>query len=341
MTEFPNQFEQPSRRAKLRWRRPAWPWPVSVGLHLAFAIGAFFIVTRVAPRDEPARPVFVTFDDPAPGGDPLSALPDAPEPAPASHTSPTEPAVSLSLADLAAVPHASGDVDRFELPPASSAAPAPPMTIDTAARPEVRFGGLTANNARDIVYVVDASGSMVTTWPETRAELLRSVQALRPTQRFQVLLVRNRDGQTHLWASIAPATKKPVLIDATRPAKDALATWLDAITPGGTSDPRPALERALQLRPDAVFLLASRITGPEVRDFDPDALYARLDELNPVDPRSGARRVAIKTIQILETDPLGVLEKIGRTHGGENGHRFIGREELNLRGSPGLLRNTR
>jgi hypothetical protein len=40
-----------------------------------------------------------------------------------------------------------------------------------------------------------------------------------------------------------------------------------------------------------------------------------LDLLNPADERSGRRSVVIKTIQFLDEDPTGTMQRIGQVHG--------------------------
>ena len=45
-------------------------------------------------------------------------------------------------------------------------------------------------------------------------------------------------------------------------SKSLMRTWLDMLEPGGGTDPRPAMRRALGLRPDAVFLLSDGAFPP-------------------------------------------------------------------------------
>lgn len=302
------------------------PWIVSLALHATVVVAAFFIVWSVRPAEPDDRPpVYVSFEAPAP--------PPAPAPSPAKPDASDAASRSAPAPMSAAIAAQPEKKDGAAPPPAilAETPPRPTPSIESAPRPDVVFSGMGASNARDVVYVVDASGSMVTTFPEVKAELRRSIDALHPTQRFQVLLFTNKDGASFLAPDVPRGVRRPVLLDATRRNKAAVYQWIDKIDPGGRSDPLGALEVALRMKPDAVFLLATRITGPEAQDFDPAALLARLDELNPVNPRTGRRPVAIMAIQILDEDPLGVMSSIGRIHGGQDGYRFISREEFNAR----------
>ena len=55
-----------------------------------------------------------------------------------------------------------------------------------------------------------------------------------------------------------------------------------------------------------------------------------LDELNPVEARSGRRRTQINCVQFLDPDPLETLRRIAERHGGPNGYRFLSRSERGL-----------
>lgn len=319
------------------------PWLVSIGLHAALFIASLFIVWAATQEDRTPRAAAVSFDDPAPP-------PIAPAPAEEKLTPPEEAAATTRLdeaLEAIAAPTAESIaemLERHEAPPPSlvdrelSAAEAPPIDPAAAAPRRVEFAGLGASDARDIVYVVDASGSMITTMPEVVAQLMLSIERLHPTQRFTVLLAQNRGGRTFLFPDLPAGAKKPVLLDATRRSKQAIRAWLEQVDTGGGSDPGGALAAALGLKPDAVFLLASRITGPEAAEFGAgarEALLARLDDLNPVRKSTGDRRVVIKAIQVIEEDPYRILRAIGEAHGGEDGYKFISREEFNAAATEG------
>ncbi|MEC9372478.1 MAG: hypothetical protein VYC34_01485 [Planctomycetota bacterium] len=312
------------------------PWIVSVTVHLALVIAAGFIVWSVVEPAEIVSPVRIDFDAPAFSPAPADPRPQPneqaiaqsiPEPTPRD----TPPETIEPLDTLQSALNAPANTTSFfdEAPATAPRDFAPPPETQRA-----DFAGLGASDARDIVYVVDASGSMITTMPEVLSELRRSIAALHPMQRFQVLIFQSDEGGQ--WRAPAPlqGVSRTVLLDATPAIKRAVFAWLDEILPRGRSNPMPALEAALALKPDAIFLLSAALVGVDEEDVDPDRILARLDELNPRIPPTHNRRVAIKTIQVIDRDPQSLLKRIGETHGGGNeGHRFISRREFNLHGS--------
>lgn len=89
--------------------------------------------------------------------------------------------------------------------------------------------------ARNIVYVIDRSGSMVETFDTVRAEMLRSIGRLRDDQWFHVIL----------FARGAPMEcGARALVPANRRYKEQAALFLDDVNPGGSTHPVAALERA-------------------------------------------------------------------------------------------------
>lgn len=321
------------------------PWAVSGAIH-AGLIGLGFTVawTVVAPGGEREKErIIVHFDDPGPaargesGGESEAAAEAvvggaeaAPLPRAALPPAIEAEALGEPLADLRSAPRAPVN--------ATQARSAEERTLAQARRlPDVRFAGVGASNARGVVFVVDASGSTVSTFPMIRGELRRSLEKLAPTQRFQVLFFGpGRDG---VLAAEHPADREAVvgggrggrtirLIRATRVNVEGVLGWIDSVRPGRRSNPIPALELALGLRPDAVFVLSTAITGLGMWEPDKATLLAQLEALNPVEKSSGRRGVVIKTIQMMEDDPAGILRAIGEAHGGRDGYKFLSRREV-------------
>ena len=90
------------------------------------------------------------------------------------------------------------------------------------------------------------------------------------------------------------------------------------VVPRGRSNPLRALEMALAIQPDVIFLLSENITGAGPFEIEADRLLAALEDQNPVRP-DGTEATAIKCIQFLEEDVLGVLRQIAEVHGGPDG----------------------
>ncbi|HWB18886.1 MAG TPA: hypothetical protein VG711_01185 [Phycisphaerales bacterium] len=188
---------------------------------------------------------------------------------------------------------------------------------------DVEFIGLKTSNARRIVYVIDASGSMIAHLPFVVNELVRSMSALNEQQSFGVVFFQ---GNKAKWA-----TPENSLMKATKEEKSKVEKWIkDTIIPRGRSNPLEALRGALRLKPDVIFLLSTNITGSGEFEIDQKDLLAQLDELNPVSETNGRRPVQINCVQFLDPDPLGTLAKIAEAHGGKQGYRFVSRQDLGL-----------
>jgi hypothetical protein len=189
-------------------------------------------------------------------------------------------------------------------------------------RATARFVGLSATNARRIVYVIDASGSMIRSLPIVLDELERSLSGLTPEQEFGVVFFSRNE------AVVAPPRKR--LVPGTREEVLRVMSWInDNVIPEGRSSPVAALREALALTPDVIFLLSENITGSGEFEIDQKDLLTILDELNPV-LATGRRGTQINCVQFLDPDPLDTLRKIAQAHGGERGFRFLDRAELGL-----------
>lgn len=318
-----------ARSSRLTRPERLGPLAMSLIVHAGLIVLGFFVVWTVTPPPpEDRRQIIVSFENPSPA-------PLLPEPAPAATAFRQAATIDPPRTDAAAPTVALRPLDVPAL-----ASPAAAQNEDEALRaiveqqrvPDVRFAGLGASNATDIVYVVDASGSMVTTLPIVQEYLKRSVSRLARTQRFQIIFF---SGERTLAAPHPGDDQQGVptmrLIRAT-PSNIAQAIdWTRTIRPAGRSNPVDALKRALWLKPDAVFLLGSAVTGAGEWDVDRATVMRELDALNPASGAGSKRRTLIKTIQFIENDPQEILRAIGEAHGGEGGYKFISREEATAR----------
>lgn len=199
------------------------------------------------------------------------------------------------------------------------------------------FAGLGARRASRVVYVVDASGAMVTSFGLVVDELERSIARLGESQRVQVVLYRdpNREGEPVVEAYGVEDGRRLRLQRATALGKARMSAWLRSMRPTGRSNPLDGLRAAMEMEPDVIFLLARSIPrsggedGAGVWGLGLEQTLAELERLNPVNERTGRRPTVIKTIQFLEDDPTGVMPAIGRLHGdGEGSYRVITLEDL-------------
>jgi len=163
---------------------------------------------------------------------------------------------------------------------------------------QTSFFGLRARG-QFFVFVVDQSGSMIDDDRLTRAkiELLRTVFALQPPQRFEVIFYNEE---------ATPMPGGPLPRPADLKTKNQLTSWLHLIGPDGGTDPRPAMAQAIALQPDAVFLLSDG-------EF-PEGTVERVAKLNP-------RKVPIHCVDMTGGQAGTHLLRIARDSGGQYASR--------------------
>ncbi|MEM6392299.1 MAG: hypothetical protein AAF797_05960, partial [Planctomycetota bacterium] len=160
-----------------------------------------------------------------------------------------------------------------------------------------------------VVFLVDASGSLVDSMPLALAYLNQQVQALPEDAAFTVIFFRRGE-------SLEPF--KPGLRPASPANKAALAAYLDPaagnIRPEGRSSFDQALTLALTYQPKTLYILSDNALGRSDRsdpDSSADAVLERVDtavaDLKPV----------IHTVQFFYEDPDGLLRSIAQNHDGE------------------------
>jgi hypothetical protein len=188
---------------------------------------------------------------------------------------------------------------------AGSGGDAGPLGVSLGSGGGVNFFGLrsSAPGVRSIVYVVDRSGSMIDTFGAVRAELKKSIGALRRSQKFHVIFYNSGDPTEN------PPQKPVPAIEAN---KRAFYDFLEGITPTGGTRPERALRQALALEPDLIYFLSDGAFEPEVVE--------RLQEWN----RGG--RTKIYTIAYLDPQGRRLLEAIARQNGGE--FKFVTEHDL-------------
>jgi hypothetical protein len=157
-----------------------------------------------------------------------------------------------------------------------------------------------------VVFVCDASGSMINTFASLKQQLVRSIGGLKPVQSFNLVFFQDEKCRS-LGDGLLPATADN---------KSKAFKWLDEQTTTGTTDPIPGLEAAFKARPDLVYLLTDA-------DFpDNDSVKHAIERLNK------DRRTRINTI-IFEQDRAGyegtaaftdLMKDIAKTNGGVFAH---------------------
>jgi len=297
------------------------PWTVSFLIHVGLVLLALFVVWSTVMANQDEQIIIPTAR--------LSATPGAPlqikqtprlkaDPMARRTVSPLRNQTPVQLltqprndAALVGVLGASGDANPFE------------ATIAGGGELRAQFLG-SGGNARRIAFIIDASGSLIDTFPFVIRELKRSISQLGGRQQFTVIFYQGAD----------VIEVPPFGIDAKRatPAvKQQVIDWLAQekyhVTPKGTSNPVRALRRAFEYRPQLVFLLSDAITGQGQYEIDQRRLLDEIQQAN----RSGTK---INTLQFLHEDPLvkagltGTMKLIARQSGGV--YTYVSEADLNI-----------
>ena len=179
------------------------------------------------------------------------------------------------------------------------------QTHDTPKKDSATFFGLEATG-NSFVYVVDRSGSMAgRKLTAAKAELIRSISALRATTKFNVVFYN----QNYFLPPGIPSGHLTTF-PATVANKARIIAWVQSIGPSGGTDPTQAMAYALNLKPDAVWLLSDGIFSPKVADF--------IQRVN------AGRRTQVHTIAFGSKVGEPVLTRIARENRGRYRHVPVG-----------------
>lgn len=164
---------------------------------------------------------------------------------------------------------------------------------------EQAFFGIQIVGER-FVFVVDSSTSMAgRRWESACGELLRSLKELGPGQQFYVVCF---DKQTKPYRGETPRYMR-----STQQQLRQVRSWLRQLELGANTLPRGAMELALALQPDAIFLLSDG----EFRDDTLEWLRhanGYLDSSRPVIP--------IHTVSLLSLEGRWTLQTIAAENHG-------------------------
>lgn len=282
------------------------PWAISFLAHLGLVLLAIFIVWSVSNVIEDEEQIIPLVNLSETPGVPLqvqvqdrvetSSSSPSPTPSTSDTPSPTESEISVDMA-LPGIGDPVGGAPSFGL------------TVGDAAAFDTTFLG-SGGNARNVVFLVDASGSLVDTLPFVILELKKTIRELDEKQRFAILFF-----QADRVLEVPPGR----LTAATADAKARAIQWIDPssnnVTTAGSGDPVAAVTKALQMKPDLLFLLSDNIIGRGKYAVDQKRLIDSIE-------RANRGKTAINTIQFLYPDPLeltngkGTLELIAQNTGG-------------------------
>lgn len=165
--------------------------------------------------------------------------------------------------------------------------------------------------ARRVVFVCDATGTMINKLGVLKHELTKAVAALRPNQSFNIIFFTD-GGKYHI------ADKSGVVV-ATPDNKRQAFAFLEDITPMGTTDPLPAIDAAFRQKPDLVYFLS---------DGEFNNLRPYEEVVRQFDSSNKERRTRVSTIlfETYDRDAEQVMRRIAEDHGGS--YRFTRVEDL-------------
>lgn len=292
------------------------PWGVSIILHLAIVVLAYFVIwsTIAAPQQAVIVPI-----------------------ANLSRT----PGVQVHQRQLERVRMQRSDHRSVDTPTEASLSvpvelPAPVLGLDAAAptkaspfdriqqpqRFTARFLGVEGGDARQVAFLIDASGTMIDTLPFVLNELKATLNKLSDGQTFTVVFFQGDD-----VIEVPPLGMKRADVQTRR----RVIQWIDQpghVVPRGGTNPLLAIQYVLKYRPQVLFLLSDDITGQGRYKVEQRRLLAEIDRAN-----TGGTRIS--TIQFIYRDPLaevpgrrGTLELIAERTGGS--YKFLDASELGL-----------
>ncbi|MBI5723404.1 MAG: VWA domain-containing protein [Planctomycetes bacterium] len=202
------------------------------------------------------------------------------------------------------------------LPQPTAAASQPASTVEKIKKPAdqpgneggISFMGLEGK-AATFVFVIDKSGSMGAgnKFNTLRNELLNSIDQLQGTQTFHVIFYDT---------NVAEKPPKQ-LVAANNENKTAASTFLQNITPGGGTNPVPALKRAFKILKDAkgdkvIYLLS------DGEFFNNEEILNAIKDRNPAVENQIVINTIFYNIQPLATQ---ILEKIAKENKGQ--YKFV------------------
>jgi uncharacterized protein with von Willebrand factor type A (vWA) domain len=167
------------------------------------------------------------------------------------------------------------------------------------------FFGTYATGGR-FVYVVDSSRSMKgDRWNIAKRKLLESIRGLEREQEFFVICF---DGQTSLLFNCE--VQDMAFIKAGEVAIERVSRWLRSRTLGDFTMPAEALQLALSMSPDAIFILSDG----EIQDNSVQLMRA-------LNVNEGSRKqIPIHAIHLLSQMGIDTLSRLAQDNGGTFRH---------------------
>ena len=181
----------------------------------------------------------------------------------------------------------------------------------------------TKASGRRFVFVVDRSTSMeygsdnftsrelFNRYDVAKSELLGAIESLQPHQEFFVLMFAHNTVPMFGDVGIEDSGEDSFeMIPATTQNKGRFQNWLGGVGMGPGTDPRNAVEIAISMQPDAIFMLSDGEFFSERRDARPktkDIVNRHIEE---------GTIVPINTVSLVVEETIPMMEGIARDSGG-------------------------
>ncbi len=172
--------------------------------------------------------------------------------------------------------------------------------------PKSTFVGVSGY-AKKIVYVLDATGSMSTSFDSLKVQLRAAVSGLRPPQSFNIIFINDKN----------PPPLAPALLFTTPENKRKADEYVDTFAARGGTEPLPALEKAFAMQPDMIFLL-----------IDPSDFPDKPKILELVNKQNAKAKIKLNIIAFEGKDPENekFLKDLAAQSGGV--YKFVNEKEL-------------
>ena len=118
-----------------------------------------------------------------------------------------------------------------------------------------RIGGV---HRKDIVFVIDVSGSMVVVLPDVKKSLLDCLTSLNSGDRFNIILFHS---ECYYFGESYYSKAKEKLINVNVNNIERAGVFIDSLKTSGGTYILPALKKAFSLAPNIIFLLSDGVTG--------------------------------------------------------------------------------
>jgi len=168
--------------------------------------------------------------------------------------------------------------------------------------PKASANTAPTQQAKKIVYLCDASGTMQSVFPTLRSSVNRSIGLLEANQSFNVVFFSGDTVTPFAKAGVVPATSE---------SKESVADWMARISPKQGTNPFGAIQKAFSCSPDVINVYTDGFDQVD----SANAITAEFAKLN------SRKRVKVNCF-LLSNDPtrnkslVQSLEKIANDNGG-------------------------